>query len=118
VDAVTFTDAEERIYNEIGNSVHGSFEVKSIARECIDDIFDDTDNGVDPFFKVKIESLVFNEDSGKEKKTTLVYYIREETAQKALKYAEGVKAEFLNGATIKSVVETKITDLFRFVPAS
>ena len=37
--AMTFTDAEARIYEELGQIIRGEFNVVSIAREEIHDIF-------------------------------------------------------------------------------
>ena len=51
--SMTFTDAETRIYEELGSIIRGEFQVIGIARTEIHDIFHHEDS--DEWFKIKIK---------------------------------------------------------------
>lgn len=68
VDAVSYTEAEARIYQELGSVIRGDFEVTSITKSKISDIFhyDDTET----WYKCKVTYIAADDNSGKEKKVT------------------------------------------------
>lgn len=68
VDAVSYTEAEARIYQELGSVIRGDFEVTSITKSKISDIFhyDDTET----WYKCKVTYIAADDQSGKEKKVT------------------------------------------------
>ena len=63
VNSISFTDAEARIYKEIGDAVRGEFIVSNISPTNITDIIAD-DNGTENWFKVKAVFIIEN-DFGK-----------------------------------------------------
>ena len=67
-DALSFTEAEAKIYEEIGQRVMGEFQVTSIAKSKIIDVFEFPDS--DTFYQAKVTYMVADADSGKEKKVT------------------------------------------------
>lgn len=68
VDAVSFTEAEARIYDMLGSVIRGDFQVTNISKSNIVDVFYYED--IDVWHKCKITYLVTDADSGKEKKVT------------------------------------------------
>src|SRR5690606_38145327 len=66
--AMTFTDAEARIYEELGAVIRGEFNVTSISRTDFHDIFHYEDS--DTWYKCKITYEGATEDSDKPKKVT------------------------------------------------
>jgi len=108
--AFTFGQAEERIYEELGDIIRGEFHVSGIARANYHDInpYDDADL----WFKGKIQYENFDADL--EKASNVTQYVlvtansvKEATDRIAETY-EGLLVDF----TIKSVIETKIIDVF------
>ena len=63
--AMTFTDAEARIYEELGNIIRGEFTVVSITRTELQDIF--MYDGYDVFYKATISFESYDDDSEKKK---------------------------------------------------
>lgn len=68
VDAVSYTEAEARIYQELGSVIQGEFEVPSITKSRISDIFHYDD--AETWYKCKVTYIAADDQSGKEKKVT------------------------------------------------
>ncbi len=68
VDAVSYTEAEARIYQELGSVIRGDFEVTSITKSKISDIFHYDD--AETWYKCKVTYIAADDTSGKEKKVT------------------------------------------------
>jgi hypothetical protein len=68
VDAVSYTEAEARIYQELGSVIRGDFEVTSITKSKISDIFHYDD--AETWYKCKVTYIAADDESGKEKKVT------------------------------------------------
>lgn len=68
IDAVSFTEAESRIYQEMEKMISGEFAVTNIRKANYTEIFDNEDG--DRWFKSKISFLSIDEKSGKEKKVS------------------------------------------------
>jgi len=64
VDAVSFTEAEAKLYQFLGDSIRGEFKVKSISESGITDVFDYEDGGI--YYQSTVAYFVA-EESGKEK---------------------------------------------------
>lgn len=68
VAAMTFTDAEARIYEELGTIIRGEFHVVGITRTELHDIFAYDD--ADIWYKVKVKYETADADSEKTRKVT------------------------------------------------
>ncbi|MBN2745035.1 MAG: DUF4494 domain-containing protein [Marinilabiliaceae bacterium] len=112
VDAISFTEAEERIYREMEAYISGEFTVTNIRKANYSDIFNN-DEG-DRWYKCKITFVSIDETAGKEKKV----------ANTMLVMASGVKDACdkidlaLTGMTVDydivSVSESPILDFFPY----
>lgn len=67
VDALSFTEAEARIIEELTPFISGEFVIKDIKRAKLSEIFFN-ENG-DRFYKIKVYFITLDEKSGAEKKT-------------------------------------------------
>lgn len=68
VDAVSFTEAEARIYEKLGSVLPGEFHISNISKSNITDVFYYEDSDV--WHKCKMTYTLEVEGSGKEKKIT------------------------------------------------
>src|SRR6056300_953872 len=66
VSSLSFTEAEARIYQEVGEFVRGEFLVTSISKTDYADIFHYED--AEDWYKCKVTYVTEDADSGKEKK--------------------------------------------------
>lgn len=110
VDALSFTEAESKIYKEIGQRVMGEFQVHAIARSGITDVFEYPD--ADTFYQTKVCYHAADADSGKEKKITDLMLI---TAKDVNQASDRIK-ESLNNMlvtfTVPEVKESQILEVF------
>ncbi len=112
VDALSFTEAEARIIEEIRPFITGEFTVADIKRARISEIFSN-ENG-DRYYKFKVNFITLDEKSGKEKKTATNMLAQACTLKEAIAVLEeGMKGTMADYA-IASVAETMLMDVFPF----
>lgn len=73
VDSVSFTDAEARIYEEVGSFVRGEFMITGMAKTDYADIISYEDDG--QWYKCRASYESLDADSGKSKKVTHNYLV-------------------------------------------
>ena len=118
VDAISFTEAERRIIEEISPFMAGAFEVSDIKRAHFAEIFESTDDSADRFFKAKLLFVTLDEKSGKERKTTQQVLIQATDLRNSIKRLdEGMRGSMMD-YTIASVLETTIMDVYHYQQSS
>lgn len=112
VDALSFTEAEARIIEEITPFISGEFTIKDIKRAKLQEIFFN-ENG-DRFYKAKVNFITLDEKSGAEKKTAAYMLMQASNIEEAKNVlTEGMKGT-LADYVIESIKETKIMDVYPF----
>ncbi|MCU4176676.1 DUF4494 domain-containing protein [Carboxylicivirga sp. N1Y90] len=112
IDAVSFTEAESRIYKEMEMMIRGEFIVTNIRKANYTEIFPNDDG--DRWFKSKISYVSVDENSGKEKKISNQILVMANDVKHAFdKIHEG-----MNGMTvdfdINAIAESPILDFFPY----
>lgn len=112
VDALSFTEAEARIIEELKPYISGEFVIADIKRAKLSELFF-FDEG-DRFFKAKVQFITMDEKSGAEKKTAVQMLAQASNIDEALdvvkKGMEGTMADY----AIASLTETTIMDVFPY----
>jgi hypothetical protein len=112
VDALSFTEAEARIIEEMRPYISGDFTVMDIKRARYTETFLN-DNG-DRFYRVKINLITLDEKNGTEKKTPVQMLAQASTIHDAIGVIDtgmkGTMADYM----IASVTETALVDVFPF----
>ena len=112
VPAISFSDAEAKIIEEISPYVSGEFVVATIKRANYTELFPTDDSAADFWFKCKVNLITLNEKSGTEKKTPCLMLVQASSTEDAhSKLHEGMKGT-LSDYQIASVSETNIYDVF------
>lgn len=118
VDALSFTEAERRIIEEITPFMTGAFEVSDIKRARFAEIFESDDESADRFFKAKLVFITLDEKTGKERKSSQQMLVQASDLRDAVKRLdEGMKGSMMD-YTIASVAETLIMDVFHYQEAA
>jgi hypothetical protein len=112
VDALSFTEAEARIIEEIRPYISGEFTVTDIKRARLSELFFNA-NG-DRFYRVKVFFVTLDEKSGAEKKTAAQMLAQATTVQDALNVVEEGMKGTMADYVIASVTETGLIDVFPF----
>ena len=114
VDALSFTEAEARIIEEIRPFITGEFTVTDIKRTKFSDSF--LNNEGESYFKIKIYFITLDEKSGAEKKTPSLILVQANDIDDAkLIFGNGMK-NILSDFRVDSISETKIIAVFPFNP--
>jgi small-conductance mechanosensitive channel len=114
VDALSFTEAEARIIEEVKHYVSGEFIVANIKRAKIAELFFN-ENG-DRYYKIKVNFITLDEKSGAEKKTVVQMLAQASDLKGAITVLEEGMKGTMADYTIASVAETMIMDVFPFSP--
>lgn len=112
VDALSFTEAEARIIEEMRPFISGEFTVPAVGRKKLSEIFFN-ENG-DRFYKIKVYFITLDEKSGAEKKTAVQMLAQASNLKEAIAVLEDGMKGALADYTIASVTETQIMDIFPF----
>ena len=112
VDALSFTEAEERIIKEITPFVSGEFKVSGIVPKNYNEIF--YNENADKWFKAKVNFIVLDENKGVEKKTPVFMLIQATDLKEAREGLEKGMKGTMADYEIHTVSETKIINVFKY----
>lgn len=112
VDALSFTEAEARIIEEIRPFISGEFTVTGIKRARLSELFFN-ENG-DRFYRIKIYFITLDEKSGAEKKTAAQMLAQASTLKEAIAVLEDGMKGTMADYVIASVAETQLIDVYPY----
>lgn len=114
VDALSFTEAEKRIIEEITPFITGEFTVSDIKRANYSELFFSDEDSADRWFRCKIVFITLDEKSGAEKRTSTNMLVQAADLRDAVKKLdEGMKGTMAD-YQIGSITETMIMDVFPY----
>ena len=114
VDALSFTEAEARIIEEMTPFISGEFTVSDIKRANYSELFPSDEESADRWFKCKLIFITLDEKSGAEKKTSTQVLVQAADLRDAVKKLdEGMKGTMAD-YQINSITETAIMDVFPY----
>ncbi|MFZ9586364.1 MAG: DUF4494 domain-containing protein [Crocinitomicaceae bacterium] len=110
--AMTFTDAEARIYEELGTSIRGEFQVTGIARTDLHDIFqyDDTET----WFKCKVTYDRMDEEGEKAKTVSQNFLVSATNVKEAYERTVESLSTLMIDFNIVSIVSSPIVEIFPY----
>ena len=114
VDALSFTEAEARITEEMSSYISGEFEVVEIDRCVFKEIFFSDEDMADKWYKTKLQFITIDEKTEKEKKSNVYYLVQGSSLENARKNIDEVMGGTMIDYVINSVSETKIEDVFEY----
>lgn len=111
VDALTFTEAEARIMDEMKAFISGEYYISSEKKTKISEIFFNETG--DRYYLVKVNFITLDEKTGVEKKTTNQILVQASDFDEAVaNFKDGMKGTMAD-YEIASVSETLIMDVFK-----
>ncbi len=112
VDALSFTEAEARIIEEIKPFISGEFSVSDIKRvKYSDSFFNETG---DRYYKARLHFITLDEKSGAEKKTAVNMLVQASELKEAVEIVETEMKKTMIDYAFASVTETAIMDVFPY----
>lgn len=112
VEAMSFTEAESRIAEEMLPYTDGDLDVVSEKIAPFNEIFisDRTDD--DKWFISKVGFITLDEKTAKEKKQTFRYLVQASTSEIALDYTKEMLSRGMSDYSIDSVQDTQTLNVF------
>lgn len=112
VEALSFTEAETRIIEEMTPYISGDFDVVSEKIAPFNEIFLSDNSTDDKWFVSKVSFITIDEKTAKEKKQTFRYLVQAATSEHALDYTKTMLNQCLSDYSIDSVQDTPTLDVF------
>jgi hypothetical protein len=110
--AMTFTDAEARIYEELGSVIRGEFNVVGITRTELHDIFAYDD--ADVWYKVKVTYEAEGEEEEKKKKISQNFLVSAHSVKDAYERIKESLSTLMVDFQIPAISISPIVEIFPF----
>lgn len=114
VSSLSFTEAEARIYQEVGEFVRGEFLVTSISKTDFADIFHYDD--AEDWYKCKVSYITEDADSGKEKKVNNNFLVSAHSVKEAYDRIEESLKGLMVTFEIPMISITPIVEIYPYQP--
>lgn len=112
IEALSFSEAETKITEEITPFVRGEFEIADLKKAKYKEIFFTDDEISDKWYKAKLQFLILDENSGKEKRTNTLYLIQSSSLEECVKSIGTIMHGSMIDYIAAKVEETAIMDVF------
>ena len=112
VDALSFTEAESSITEEMSSYISGEYEVSDIKKAAYKEVFFSENDSDDRWYKAKLQFITIDEKTQKEKRSNVYYLVQAATLPGAVGHIEEVMGTTAIDYVIASVAETLIMDVF------
>lgn len=116
VDALSFTEAEARIINEMTPFISGDFKVKAVKEVNFSEILFSNEELADTYFKARLAYVTLDEHSGMKKKTYTNVLVQAADLRDAVKKLDEDMEGTMVDYKIVSIAETKIMDVYLYKP--
>ena len=114
VDALSFSEAEERIMEEMSSYVSGEIEIADLKIAPYKEIFFADSDLADKWYKTKLAFITIDEKTDKEKKTSVFYLVNAGNINSAIKNIDEVMGGTMIDYQTINVSETSIMDVFEY----
>jgi len=115
INAMSFTEAEARIYKEVGEFVRGEFSVNAIIKIDYADIFHFDDAEV--WYKAKVSYVSEDADSGKEKRISNNYLVSAHNVKEAYERVEDSLKGLMITWETPVITKTDLVEIFPYEPS-
>ena len=114
IDALSFSEAEERITKEMSSYISGEFKIVDMKIAPYREVFFADDNLAGQWFKAKLSFITIDERGDKEKRTSVLYLVNAGNINHAIKNIGEVMSGTMIDYVTTSISATKIFDVFEY----
>ena len=112
VDALSFSEAEKRITEEMSAYISGEYEITDVKKAQYKEIFFSDDASDDRYYKAKLDFLTIDERTEKEKRSRVTYLVQADNLHRAMKNVADVMGGTMIDYEACAIDATKIIDVF------
>lgn len=114
IDALSFSEAEERIMEEMSSYISGEIELVDVKIAPYKEIFFADNNLTDRWFKAKVVYITIDERTQREKRMPVMVLVNAGSINSAIKNTDEVMGGTMIDYAITAIQETKIFDVFEY----
>ena len=114
IDALSFSEAEERIMEEMSSYISGEIELVDVKIAPYKEIFFADNNLADRWFKAKVVYITIDERTQREKRMPVMVLVTAGNINSAIKNTDEVMGGAMIDYAITAIQETKIFDVFEY----
>ena len=112
VDALSFTEAEASIIEEMSSFISGEFKITDIKPAVYKEIFFSDNDNDDRWYKAKLQFITIDEKTEKEKRSNVNYLVQAGSLPMAVKHIDEVMGVTMIDYAMASITETQILDVY------
>ena len=109
--AADFGDAYDKATKDMSTFISGEFGITGMKIAQYGDVFIQDERTEEKFYRVKVNFIVLDEKTNKEKKIAQYYLVNADSVEKARKYTDTALSQTMADFIIVSVQETMIIDV-------
>ena len=109
--AADFGEAYDKAIKNMSTFISGEFGITAMKIAQYGDVFIQDDRTEEKFYRVKVNFIVLDEKTNKEKKVAQYYLVNADSVEKARKYTDTALSQTMADFIIVSVQETMIIDV-------
>ena len=109
--AEDFGEAYDKATKDMSTSISGEFEITAMKIAQYKEIITQDERTEEKYYRVKVNLIILDEKTQKEKKTACYYLVNADSVEKARKYTDTAFSDTLMDYVIEAVQEVKIIDV-------
>ena len=109
--AADFGEAYDKAAKDMSTFISGEFGITGMKIAQYGDVFIQDERTEEKFYRVKVNFIVLDEKTNKEKKIAQYYLVNADSVEKARKYTDTALSQTMADFIIVSVQETMIIDV-------
>jgi hypothetical protein len=114
VEALSYTEAEARITEEMSAYISGEFEIADIKKASYKEVFFSDAENADRFYKAKLDFITIDEKTEKEKRSRNVYLVQAASLKDAFKGIEDVMSGTMIDYDAAAIDGTNLLDVYEY----
>ena len=112
IDALSFTEAENAIIDEMSVYVSGELKVSNLGQANFKEVFFSDVDDDDKWYKAKLQFITIDEKTEREKRSNVNYLVQAKSLARALRYIDEVMGQTMIDYDVVGLNETKLHDVF------
>lgn len=114
LDAVSFTEAESRIIEELREIIQGDFYIEAIKKSNITELVESKDGNDDKWFKAKVAIIDADSISGREKRSNQYFLVAGSDVDKSLENLQKALSTYVISTDVVQIGDSNIMDVFPY----
>lgn len=112
IDALSFTEGESAITEEMAAYSSGEFKVKSMQEASYREVFFSDKDDDDCWYKAKLQFIIIDDKSNKEKRSNVTYLVQAKSMHRAISNIDEVMGKTMIDYEIIGLSKTNVYDVF------